>query len=175
MSSLEKIETATKHYSDQRELLIMQVTELHDAIEELKRQRMPAIKTLAAQAANARNQLELLIGDNRSLFVKPRSVIYSGIKVGLQKGKGQLNYEDESTVIKLIRKQLPPEQHDLLIKNIERIIKKALAVLDAASLKKIGVTISNTGDLVLIKPVDSDVDKIVNAMLQESAGDVEAG
>lgn len=172
MASLTEIEQKTKHYADHRELLILRVQELHDRIEELKRECLPAIKEAAADAANAKSSLEALIDESRSLFGKPRSIIISGIKVGLQKGKGGLKYDDEATVIRLIRKHLPEEQHELLIKVKETVIKKALGDLDVTTLKKVSVTVQDTGDVVLVKPVDSDVDKIVNAMLKESAGEV---
>lgn len=173
MASLAEIEVATKHYADNRELLILRVQELHDRIEELKREYLDGIKAAAADTANAKASLEALIDDSRGLFVKPRSIIISGINVGLRKGKGGLEYEDEATVIRLIRKHLPEQQHELLIKVIEKVIKKALAELDVTTLKKIGVTVQGTGDVVLVKPVDSDVDKIVNAMLKEAAGEAE--
>lgn len=168
MATLGEIELATKAYADRRELLCLRVENLQTDIEKLKRKRMPEIKSAAADAANARNDLEAIIDDSRGLFVKPRSIIISGIKVGLQKGKGGLDYEDDATVIRLIRKHLPPEQGELLIKVIEKVIKKSLSELDVSTLKKIGVTVQGTGDEVLIKPVDSDVDKIVNAMLKET-------
>jgi len=171
--SLAEIEQATKTYADRRGLLILKVERLNTAIEELKRQHLPKIKDLAEQTANAKSRLEALVGDNKGLFTKPRTIIISGIKVGLQKGKGGLEYDDEDRVIRLIRKHLPQEQHELLIKTVEKIIKKALGELDVTTLKKIGVTVQNTGDEVVIKAVDSDVDKIVNALLKGSADDEE--
>lgn len=173
MATLAEIEKATKLYADHRELLALRVEDLHTGIEELKRTALPGIKQAAADAANANAALKSLIDDSRALFVKPRSLIISNIRVGLQKGKGGIDYDDEVTVIRLIRKHLPPEQHELLIKTIEKIIKKAVAELDVSTLKKIGITVQGTGDMVLIKPVDSDVDKIVNAMLKET-GDTDA-
>ncbi|BCS55165.1 hypothetical protein [Geobacter sp. SVR] len=173
MGTLAEIEQATKAFADRRELLALRIEDLHTDIESMKRERLPAIKEAAADAANAKAALEAIIDDSRAQFVKPRSIIISGIRVGLQKGKGGLDYEDEATVIRLIRKHLPAEQHELLIKTIEKVIKKALSELDVTTLKKIGVTVQGTGDVVLIKPVDSDVDKIVNAMLKEAAGDAE--
>ena len=173
MATLAEIEQATKLYADNRELLILRVQELHDRIEELKREHLADIKEAAADTANAKGSLEALIDDSRNLFVKPRSIIISGIKVGLQKGKGGIEYEDEAAVIRLIRKHLPEEQHELLIRVVEKVIKKNLGDLDVATLKKIGVTVQGTGDAVLVKPVDSDVDKIVNAMLKEADGEVE--
>jgi hypothetical protein len=173
MASLAEIEQATKLYADNRELLILRVQELHDRIEELKREHLGDIKTAAEDTANAKGSLEALIDDSRNLFVKPRSIIISGIKVGLQKGKGGIEYEDEAAVIRLIRKHLPEEQHELLIRVVEKVIKKNLGDLDVATLKKIGVMVQGTGDVVLVKPVDSDVDKIVNAMLKESSGEAD--
>lgn len=171
MASLADLETATKKYSDRRGLLALKVERLHTKIEELKRQYLPDIKRLAEETANSKNELAALIDDSRSLFVKPRSIIIAGIKVGLQKGKGGLEYDDESTVIRLIRKHLPADQHELLIKTIEKVVKKALSELDVTTLKKIGVTVHGTGDEILIKAVDSDVDKIVTALLGEATAD----
>lgn len=173
MPALADIEIATKLYADHRELLRLHVEELHNEIEELKRTRLPQIKAAAGDAANAKGQLEALIDESRGLFVKPRSVIFSGIKVGIQKGKGGLDYEDEATVIRLIRKHLPSSQHELLIKITEKVLKKGLGELDTTTLKKLGVTVQGTGDVVLVKAVDSDVDKIVNAMLKEAVGETD--
>lgn len=173
MSTLAEIEQATKTFADHRELLALRVENLHTEIEALKRERMPEIKTAAADAANAKSTLAGIIDDSRALFIKPKSIIISGIKVGLQKGKGGLDYEDEENVIRLIRKHVPAQQQELLIKTIEKVIKTALKDLDVATLKKIGVTVQGPGDVVLIKPVDSDVDKIVSAMLKEAAGEME--
>ena len=36
---------------------------------------------------------------------------------------------------------------------------------DAMTLKRLGVTVSGTGDEVVIRPTDGDVERIVNALL----------
>jgi len=175
LATLAEIEGATKSYADHRELVKLRVQYLNDEIEKLKRVHLPEIKDAAADAANALASLEALIDDSRNLFVRPRSIIISGIKVGLQKGKGGIEYEDEATVIRLIRKVLPEEQHELLIKTKESVNKKGLGDLDVATLKRLGVTVQGTGDVVLVKPVDSDVEKIVSAVVREAtaAADLE--
>ena len=71
-----------------------------------------------------------------------------------------------------IKKHLP-EQADVLIRTKEAPVKEALAQLTAAELKKIGVTIEDAGDTVVIKPVDSEVDKLVDALLKGAASDEE--
>ena len=43
--------------------------------------------------------------------------------------------------------------------------------LSAAELKKIGVTVTDAGDQTVVKPVDSEVDKMVDALLKAAAGE----
>lgn len=88
------------------------------------------------------------------------------MKVGYQKGKGTISFEDADSVVARIKKHLP-DQADVLIKLKETPVKDALAQLSAADLKKIGVTVSEAGDQVVIKPVDSEVDKMVDALLKD--------
>ncbi|WP_298434499.1 host-nuclease inhibitor Gam family protein [Geobacter sp.] len=171
MGTLAEIEQATKHYADHRELLKLRVSALNDEIEEIKRRYLPEIKTAAADTANAKAALESLIDDSRHLFVKPKSLIISGIKVGLKKGSGSVEFEDEGLVIKLIKKHFPEKEWELYIKTTEKVRKTPLETLDAALLKKLGVTLEGTSDVVLVKAVDSEVDKLVTAMLKEAAGD----
>ena len=49
--------------------------------------------------------------------------------------------------------------------------KEALAQLSAAELKKIGVTLSEAGDQTVVRPVDSEVDKMVDALLKAATGE----
>ena len=113
--------------------------------------------------------LEALIDISRGLFKRPRSIIISGITVGLRKATGKIEYDDEDAVIKRIKKLFQDaEEQAIYIKTVESLRKKNLESLDAATLKKLGVKVEDTGDVVLIKPVKSDIDKIVNAMLKGS-------
>ena len=47
--------------------------------------------------------------------------------------------------------------------------KDALADMPAGDLKRIGIALTSTGDQVVVKPVDGEVDKIVTALLKEQA------
>ena len=59
------------------------------------------------------------------------------------------------------------DQVDTLIKTEESPVKSALLNLSTADLKKIGCTVTDTGDKVLVKSTDSDIDKFVDALLEE--------
>jgi hypothetical protein len=87
-----------------------------------------------------------------------------GIRVGFAKQKGKVEWDDEDQVVKLIDKHFP-EQAETLTKVKRTPVKGALVNLTAAELKKIGCRITESGDVVVIKPQDSEVEKLVDKML----------
>jgi len=166
MTTLNDIERLTLTYKAARDQLAGRVDALQDEIERIKRRAMPGIKNAVARTKEAEHSLATAIEGAPELFKRPRTVIFNGVKVGLAKGKGEIRYQDADQVLKLIRKHLP-DQADVLIAIKETPVKKALTQLSAAELKRIGVTIRETGDMVVIKPTDSEVDKVVNALLKD--------
>jgi len=166
MTTLSDIELLTMKYKSARDLLAGRVQGLQDEIERIKRRAMPGIKKAVAAAKQAESELYAAIESAPELFRKPRTLVLSGIRVGYCKGQGQIRYQDPNQVVKLIHKHFP-EQADVLIAVRETPVRKALAQLSAAELKNLGVTLVQTGDQVVIKPTDSEVDKVVNALLKE--------
>ncbi|GAB4485935.1 MAG: hypothetical protein OHK006_12930 [Thermodesulfovibrionales bacterium] len=164
------IEGLTKDYADARRSLADRVQALNDEIEAAKKRLLPGIKRAVEKAAEKKAALSSAVLEGVHLFERPRTVVISGIKVGLEKGKGKIEWEDDEQVVRLIEKHFP-EQADVLIQTKKKPLKKALANLSAAELKKIGVVIEETGDQVVIKGADSDVDKLVKALLREDEGE----
>lgn len=167
MASLADIEQHTRRYADARDLLASRVQALQDDIEQAKRRKLPGIKKAAAAAAEARDKLRAAIEESQELFQKPRTLIIAGIRVGFTKGSGKLSFDDPARVVALIRRHYP-DQADALIKVTEAPVRKALGNLSVSELKRIGVTVEETGDQVVIKPTDSEVDKLVNALLADA-------
>lgn len=66
-------------------------------------------------------------------------------------------------------KQLFSDQTDALIKTTEKPVRAALAALPADSLKKLGITVADTGDEPVIKSAIGDVEKLIAALV----GDIE--
>lgn len=166
--TLARIETLTINYSIARATLAEAVTELNDEIEQLKRKRLSRIKTLLGMAADHHAKLSAAVQTSAHLFDKPKTQTFAGIKVGFRKGTGGIDWDDADKVVALIEKHFPKAQAELLIKTTKKPIAKALADLDVADLKRIGCRVEATGDVVFIKPTDSAVDKIVNALLKEA-------
>jgi hypothetical protein len=171
--SMKNIENLARDLSDARSSLNERVTAYQDELERVKRRLLPGIKRAAEAGAQARDRLQAEIERVPHLFSKPRSVILHGIRVGYQKAKGSIEWDDADKVVALIRKHLP-DQVDVLVKVEEKPVKSALAQLSAADLKRLGVTVVESGDEVLIKPVDGEIEKLVDALLKDHTADLEA-
>jgi hypothetical protein len=167
MTTLAEIEVATKRLADVREKLSDAVAALNAEFEDSRRRHIRGIKDLSAALAEKASILASMIEGSPELFQKPRTLVLHGIKVGFTKGKGVIAWEDEDQVIKMIRAKFP-EQADVLIRIRETPNKTALLELPVAELKKIGCTVEETGDVVVIKPVDGEVEKMVKALLAEA-------
>lgn len=173
MTNLGDIEKLTKDYADARGALTAIVERLNDKLERAKRAELGAIKGAVAVAKARQAKLQAALEGAPALFDKPKTQIFHGVKVGYRKGTGKLEWEDDAALIARIKKLLPAAQAELLIQTKEKPIAKAIQDLDAADLKRLGITVEDTGDMVLIKPVDGDVDKLVNALLKETAEEAE--
>jgi len=170
---LKNIEELTKAYARERDVLAERVSLLNAELESAKRRAMGGIKSALARAAERQAELRAAIeAAPAETFEKPRTHIFYGIKVGYRKGSGKVTFGDAEQTLKLIRKHFP-EQADLLIKTKESPNKEAIADLPAPDVAKIGCAIEGTGDVVEIKPVDSDVDKLVAALLKEATDEAE--
>jgi mitochondrial fission protein ELM1 len=162
---LQDIDKRAQALADARQALADIVMALNDGIEALKRDKMRPLKAAVTRVADHHDKLKALIDAHPELFTRPRTVVLHGIKVGLAKGKGTLQWDDDERVCKAIKKQLP-DQAAVLINVTEKPSKDALTQLPVDTLKRLGITVNNTGDQVVIKPADQDVDKLVNALIK---------
>lgn len=171
--NLANIETLTKAFSEARQHLADRVRTVEDEIQAIKRKHLPFVKKGINTVMEKQTILKDAIDQSRDLFVKPRTFVFHGVQVGVQKSKGKITWSDDAQVVKLIKKHLP-EQADVLIKTTEKPVKDALKNLSAADLKRIGVTVDNTEDQVVIKSTDSEIDKFVEALLKDDKEEKEA-
>lgn len=161
---LARIELLAKGYAVAHERLTDHVRALEAEIKAARRRGLPRLRRLVEAAAAERQSLKTAIEANPALFEKPRTRLMHGLRVGIAKGKGALRWADPDTVVRLIRRHLP-DRAEALIKVSETPLKGALARLSAAELKKIGVTVEDDGDQVVIKPQDGEIEKLVEGLL----------
>ena len=165
--SMKLIEGLIKEYAEQRRILTNRVDILETEMRRLKRLKLPGIKSAVDNAAESESKLRAALENNKDLFVKPKSIVFDGVKVGFKKEKGKIKWEDPALVIRLIKKHYS-DQVELLIHTEEKPNKDGLNKLSVAELKKVGVTLTKTTDEVLVKATDSEVDKIVTALLKDA-------
>jgi hypothetical protein len=168
MTPIETINQRAEIYAKAHALLTDKVTALQAAQAALRREHLPGIRAGVQRAAEAEDALRALVEANPECFAKPKTRVLAGVKVGYMKGKGTLDYDDADAVVARIEKHLP-DQADVLIRLKKTPVKDALAQLPAADLKRLGVTLAEAGDQIVIKPADSEVDKLVEALLKGAA------
>ena len=167
MTTLAEIDARAKKFADARESLAAIVANLNAGIEALKRQAMPEIKRAVSRASEHHDTLKTLIESAPELFARPRTITLHGVRVGYTKGKGGITWDDPDAVVAAIQKHFP-DRADALIRWTGKPLKEAINQLDVADLKRIGCRVVGTGNQVVIKPVDSDVDKLVDALLKDA-------
>lgn len=168
--TLIEIQEKTRAYAKCRARLADVARDLDAEIKVAQRRYMLVIAKRIADTKDAHAQLVTALEAGKTLFDKPRTQTFDGVKVGFKKGKGKITIADDARTVALIYKHLP-DQAGLLIRTVETPAKDAIDNLAVADLKRIGCSIQDATDSVVITPAASDVDKMINAMLKESTED----
>lgn len=159
-ATMDEIEALARGYAKARDAL----EDTADEIKELQRKavasRMRGLRNRIAEAAAAEDALRAAIEARPDLFVRPRTVAVDGVKFGYRKQAGAIDLGDEAKAIERLRK-LFPAREAATVNVKETLDKKALRKLPAADLARIGVTIGDPGDAVVIEVAPSDVDKLI--------------
>lgn len=163
---MSNIEALTKDFADARAVVQDRLGELQQLTQELQRRHMRGIRSAVAKATTAHDALAAAVAEAPDLFEKPRTRTMHGIRVGITKQRGEVVVSDEPTTIALIRKHLP-DQAETLIRTKESVAKSQLGDLPAKDLKRIGVEITADTDSVTIKAADNELDKLLQALLND--------
>lgn len=166
MNTMQGIEALTRHYAAARKALLLTVDELNERLDKTRSRYIEDIRLGLEDVVKKQEALKRAIEASPELFKKPKTAVFHDIKVGFQKGKGKISWEDDDLLVKRIHR-LIPDQAGVVLKTEEVPVKKALEQLDAKVLKKLGITVEDAGDQVVIRPVDSEAEKEIKAMLRE--------
>lgn len=164
--TMEAIQAAARKHAEHRRDLRLLLSTLQAEMAEAKKRAMRGILKAVERASASEAELRGMVEARKDLFVKPRTVTVDGIKCGWAKQKGKLVFDDAEAVCRLIDKHLPAAA-DALIDVKRTPIKAALEQLSVAELKRIGVTVKDDEDAVVIRDTASDLDKLVSALLAE--------
>ena len=172
--TLTEIRTAAKRLAEAHRASITRASTLETAIAAaitpIYQKHLAGIDAAAEEEAAARAELQAMIDVSPQLFSKPRSLSVDGVKCGYRKQEDSLDWDDEANVITRIRAL--PELVDLapvLVRTEEALVITALAELDARTKTRIGIRLIPGIDQPFISFGDSDVEKMVKAILADAA------
>ena len=174
MALLTEIRAAAQRLADARRESVSRATALETAINTaitpIYAMHRVGLDAAAEEEAAARAELQALVEAAPQLFSRPRSIAQDGVKCGYRKSEDTLDWEDEASVINRIR-ALPEmaELAALLIRTEESLNVAALSELDAKSRTRLGIRLIPGIDQAFISYTDSDVEKMVKAILADAA------
>lgn len=164
MSSMKHIEQLAAQYADARAHLVDRAGALQRQRDAIDNDHLPGIRAAHAQLGEAQIALRDAIEAAPELFDKPKTRVLHGVKFGYQVFKGRVEFADEQATIARIRKLLPEDQQELMIRKVESVHKPAVNDLSAADLKRLAITVTPDQDRVIIKSTDTAVDKLIKAL-----------
>ncbi len=165
--TLRHIESLTAEFAAKHDLICGIVQKIQDEVTAIHRKYHMQLKSAVNQASAQKVALHTAIQSAPDLFEKPRTHIFHGVKVGYQKGKGTLEWEDPDKVVAALRKMFG-EDAIAYIRTTEVPDKKMLADMPVSELRKLSITVTDTGDQIVIKPTDSEIEKTVAVLLKDA-------
>ena len=172
VAALAELDLLAKTYATARGTLAGRVDALTEEVQAVYRRKMPGIKQALAEAKDAQAALAARVQAHPELFEKPRTMTLHGIKFGFKKGVGAIDWDcDDAVLVSRLQRMFAGDEAalELLVKVTKEPVKSALKDLDGAVLAKLGVTVEETGDYVIVKASDAEVDKLVKRILKEGA------
>lgn len=158
------IEPLCQVYEREASALESLVADLESDLEAIRAKHLRPLKRQVAAVAGREAALIAAVEANPDLFVKPRTMVLHGVKVGYSVSPGRVEFDDAESVMKAIRR-LRAEDEDVLIRTKEEPNKDALRSLAAPDLAKLGCRIDGAGNVVVVKRVAGDVEKMVSKLL----------
>lgn len=170
-TTMETIESQVKAFAAARAELAERLNTLREEQDAAKRRRLQGIKNSLERVQNAHAELRSTLEASATLFEQPKTRVMHGIRVGWMKQRGKLEIADRESVVDRIRKLLGDESVGY-IKVTETPVLTALANLPAKDLRRIGITLTDDVDAVVIKAADGELDKLIDALVNDK--DLEA-
>lgn len=164
MSTLDHIKSLAQRHADARALLSERVAAYKDEQEALLRRRQRGIQNAINAAAETEAELRAAVEAAPEVFAKPRSHVFGGIKFGFQKGKPSLEIADPDRTVDLIERHYT-SRADELVRTVKKPNAKVLIDEPAKLLSRVGIKYVDGKDQVIVRPIDSDLDKLVDALL----------
>ena len=164
--TLNEIEPLCAGYDAECVKLEDMISHLEADLEAVKTKHLAALKRQARVVASREAELHSAVEASATLFNKPRTHVMHGTKVGMANTIGSVVFEDEAQVVKLVEKHFKA-RFDELVKTEHTPRKDALRQLTEAELAKLGCSVEGAGEVVVVKRVAGDVEKLINKLIEK--------
>lgn len=159
------IDPLARQYADAQMDLDRLTNELKVQIDAIVRKHWPELKRATTRAAERFEALRAEVTAARPAFVSPKTRILHGVRCGFQKAQDKVEPLNEENTIALIKKRLP-DQAGVLISTTESLVMSAIKQLTDDELKQIGCKRTEGKDEPTVKFADTDLDKVVAALMK---------
>ncbi|MDP2786635.1 MAG: hypothetical protein Q8O79_00950 [Pseudomonadota bacterium] len=157
---------AQAHHASTASAALLQ-EEVRAAIQPIYTRHQAQLDHTAEEEAHAYAVLAAMVAGAPHLFSKPRSLVIDGVRCGYRKEADTLDWDDDAALIdRLI--VLNPEQADLCIRTQASLVIDAIEQLGAIDHRRLGIRRIAGADQPFITLGDSDVDKMVKAILSDA-------
>jgi phage host-nuclease inhibitor protein Gam len=163
-TSIAQIEAACRAYDSECSTLEALVADLNDDLAAVRAKHLSKVKRQANVVARREAEVTNLVDQAPELFVKPKTMIFHGTKVGYSKSAGKLTTDDVEFVVAQIQRRFP-EKFEELVRHTHELNKDALKRLPTADLSKIGCRIEGAGETVVVARTAGELEKLVEKMI----------
>jgi len=164
--TLNEIIELAHSYARARAKLIGRCGFIQTAINRLKRENLPDLRSASQSVATAHDNLARAILCSKELFQSPKTMVIDDIKFGLRKMKGKMAWADEEGVVQRI-KVYYPDTFKAMLHVKETPDKDALAKLTVAELRKLGVALTEDAEAITISAPENEAEKLAAAFIAE--------
>lgn len=142
------------------------INQVEEELGDVSRRHLARLKQMASKVGRLEASLASAVEQSPELFQKPKTMVISGVKVGFRASAGRVVWDDEEAVVRAIRK-VWKEDSDLMLSTVVSPRKEALKNLTPVELEKLGCRIEDDGDQVVCARANSDVKKLLDAVLKK--------
>jgi phage host-nuclease inhibitor protein Gam len=160
------LDSQAGEFDSESSKLEQMIADLEADLETVKRKHLTLLKRQAGVVANREAALIAAIEAAPELFKKPRTLMMHGVKLGYTTSQGRVEFEDADQVVKLIRRYYA-DLLDEFVRTKEEPSKDALRRLTEPELAKICCRIEGAGDVVVLKRVAGDIEKLISRLIDK--------
>ena len=182
MTTLLTIQAQTEFVAKRRREALDYAAQVETQLQAVRDSHKNTLTKLIKSWTKAHEDLHTLLSSSESLFVSPKSFVFDGIKVGFQVGKATIDIDDKAELVRTLQVLIDTEDdaqdvagYQACLRTVVTPHEPSLLRLPPHHLIQLPLTVKPATNDVLIKPVDTDTTKAVDALIKAIQADIADG